>query len=150
VTARILSRVAGPESVPDETVAERIRRAARGVWATLVSDPLMPQPGFRGQAVADPRFLIYEAEGYRISLSVREQGGDGCDVLGQVIPLKEPALPATALVLISHRGILTTECPIGTEGEFAAYGLPGGDLRLEILLGETRILLNPPDKDGKF
>ncbi len=133
-------------------VGQGLRRTLRDmaarsteVAATLVADSRLPSPALRGGSVeASPRMLLYDTDTYAVTLSVVSRGKEKrCDVMGQVTPKTEVALPEGGWATAEAAGE-SFEVPLAALGEFRLRGLDPRLDEVSILLGDQHIRLPLP------
>lgn len=121
------------------SVLERAGSKIREILARPSADSLRPAFAVRGAVEAAPRVVVYEAEGFAISVS-RTSGPDGLAIRGQVIPRGGDALSEGRVELAV--GERRWESPVSPHGEFLFRGLPEEDKpTLVVHLGDVRIRL---------
>jgi hypothetical protein len=118
--------------------------ALREVGALLIADSLAPNAAVRGPVAAAPRMLLYEAEGFAITLSLSPATESGPEIMGQVTPQQSESLPAGGRAIL-RRADAVEEVALSPHGEFQFAGPPGEEPpEISIVLADSMIRLNLP------
>lgn len=125
-----------------ERFIQRLGDDVRFLTALLAGDSLRMSPVTRGGSdePATPRMLLYEADGYEVTVSVAAGERHGTvDVSGQITPSAGGlAEGGTAGLRVAKH---TTTTALSEFGEFRFESVPSGELELEIGVGTSIIRL---------
>ena len=143
--ARILGQAAEHRPAWLDQFARRLGRSFTEIRAALVADSLAPNAALRGSAtLAAPRTLRYETDDFAITVAIEAGSEDGqWDLMGQVMPRREPALPANAWAAVSREGDML-EVELSEVGEFQFTKVTASSEELSLLLGDSWIRLRLP------
>lgn len=135
-----LGRIANARPHVLESFLRRLGDEARVLLAGLAGDSLQPSAATRsGGATAAPRMLLYETDGYEITVALSRAERGTLDVSGQVTPMSGD-LPDGGVVGL-RVGDHTDQTSLSELGDFAFRSVPGGELELEVGVGMSLIRL---------
>lgn len=149
---RTWRQIAGDEMPEVESsIIDQIVQAARSVGeelrelaARLVTDSLTPALAVRGAGVASPRMLVYETEGYAISVAVTPGSDPEClAVQGQLVPKSSTSIPAGGVARLQC-GEQSWDTSLSEFGEFQFDDVPSGALEVGVTVGDALIRLSLP------
>jgi hypothetical protein len=147
---RTWRRISGDEMPEVEaSIIDQIARVARSLGeglrelgARLVTDSLTPAMAVRGTGVASPRMLVYETDGYAISVAV----SPGSDpelraVQGQLVPKSSTSIPPGGVARLQC-GTQGWEVSLSEFGEFQFDDVSPGALEISVTVGDAVIRMS--------